>query len=264
VKKSLAAARRAASPIVQPWRPLLVELLGEGREQMPPLSMARRCQSLAVSRAASSRWHTAGLAIAPEMEAREQIQRIALEMPADGSRRITHERQRRGLVINHTRVLRLMREDHLRCRRTRSVVRTTNAQQQLSLYPHWLPEWVVDGLEQRWVADLTYVRWPHACVSLAGLLDAYSRRGLGWALDHALAAELAVVALPMALATRRIRPELVHHAERGVQYAAQISMNVLKERHIRISMSRTGNPDDKAQAESFIKTLNYEEVYLFE
>lgn len=242
----------------------MVELIGEGREPMPPLSIARMCQTLAVSRAAYYRWHTAGLASDPDMEARDQIQHIALEMPAYGYRRITHELQRRGLVINHKRVLRLMRQDNLLCLRTRSFVRTSNAQQQLGIYPNLLPALAVDGLDQLWVADITHVRLQHAFVYLAVLLDAYSRRGIGWALDHSLEAELAVAALRMALATRRIRPGLVHHADRGVQYASHIYINLLKERNIRISMRRTGNPDDNAHAESFITTLKYEAVYLFE
>ena len=122
----------------------------------------------------------------------------------------------------------------------------------------------MNGLDQLWGADITYVRLQQEFVSLAVLLDAYSRRGIGWALDRSLEAELALAALRMALATRPIRPGLVHHSDRGVQYASHAYTNLLKEHGIRISMSRPGNPYDNAQLESFIKTLKYEEVYLFE
>jgi putative transposase len=242
----------------------MVELIEEGREQSPQLSIARLCQTLAGSRAAYYRREPLGPTVAPDMEAREQIQNIALEMPAYGYRRITHERQRRGRLINHKRVLRLMREDNLLCLRTRSFARTTDSQHDLGIYPNLLPEWAVDGLDQLWVADITYVRLPHEFVYLAVLLDAYSRRCIGWALDCYLEAELALAALRMALAVRTIRPGLVHHSDRGVPYASQVYTNLLKAQGIRISMSRTGNPYDNAQAESFIKTLKYEEVYLFE
>jgi putative transposase len=122
----------------------------------------------------------------------------------------------------------------------------------------------VTGLDQLWVADLTYIRLQQEFVYLAILLDAYSRRCIGWALERYLEAELALAALRMALATRAIRPGLVHHSDRGVQYASQAYTNLLQAYGIRISMSRTGNPYDNAHAESFIKTLKYEEVYLFE
>jgi putative transposase len=242
----------------------MVELIGEGREQGPQLSVARLCQSLAVSRAAYYRWEPRAPTADPDMEARDQLQNIALEMPAYGYRRITYELQRRGRLINHKRVLRLMREDNLLCLRTRSFARTTDPQHHLGIYPNLLPELAVDGLDQLWVADITYVRLQHEFVYLAVLLDAYSRRCIGWALDCSLEAELALAALRMALAARTIRPGLVHHSDRGVQYASHAYTNLLKAHGIRISMSRTGNPYDNARAESFIKTLKYEEVYLFE
>jgi putative transposase len=242
----------------------MVELIDEGRVQLPRLSIARMCQTLSVSRAAYYRRHATGAATDPDMAVRDQIQRIALEMPAYGYRRITHELQRGGSAVNHKRVLRLMREDNLLCLRTRGVVRTTDSQHHLGVYPNLLPGVVVNGLDQLWVADITYVRLQREFVYLAVLLDAYSRRCIGWALAHSLGAELALAALRMALAARPVRPSLVHHSDRGVQYASHAYTNLLKEHGIRISMSRTGNPYDNAQAESFIKTLKYEEVYLFE
>ena len=242
----------------------MVELIDEGRAQLPQLSIAHMCQTLSVSRAAYDRWQAPGAATDPDVAVRDQIQRIALEMPAYGYRRITHERQRGGIAVNHKRVLRLMREDNLLCLRARGFVRTTDSQHHLGVYPNLLPELAVNGLDQLWVADITYVRLQREFVYLALLLDAYSRRCIGWALAHSLEAELALAALHMALAARPVRPGLVHHSDRGVPYASHASTNLLKEHGIRISMSRTGNPDDNAQAESFIKTLKYEEVYLFE
>jgi putative transposase len=185
-------------------------------------------------------------------------------MPAYGYRRVTYELRRRGGVVNHKRVLRLRGEDHMLCLRKRGFVRTTDPAPALAVYPNLLPTLTVDGLDQRWVADITSIRLPQECVDLAALLDAYSRRCIGWALDRYLEAELALAALRMALATRVIRPGLVHHSDRGVPYASHAYTNRLKAHGSRISMSRTGNPYDNAQAESFIKTLKYEEVHLFE
>jgi transposase InsO family protein len=200
----------------------------------------------------------------PDVELRAQIQAIAVEMPAYGYRRITHELRRQGVGVNHKRVLRLMREDNLLCLRTKGFVRTTDSAHDDVVYPNLLPELPVNGLDQLWGADITSVRLQQEFVYLAVLLDAYSRRCIGWALDRSLEAELALAALRMALATRPIRPGLVHHSDRGVQYASHAYTNLLKEHGIRISMSRPGNPYDNAQLESFIKTLKYEEVYLFE
>ena len=167
-------------------------------------------------------------------------------------------------MVNHKRVVRLMREDHLRCLRKRGFVRTPDSVHSFMVYPHRLPELTVTGLDQLWVADMTSIRLQQEFVYLAVLLDAYSRRCIGWALERYLEAELARAALQMALATRTIWPGLVHHADRGVPYASQAYTNLLKAHGIQIRMRRTGNPSDKAPAESFIKTLKYEEVHLFE
>ena len=167
-------------------------------------------------------------------------------------------------MVNHKRVLRLMREDNLLCLRKQGFVRTTNAQHGFAVYPNLIPELTLSAPNQLWVADITYVRLQREFIYVAVILDAYSRRCIGWALDCSLEAKLALVALRMALAAREVRPGLVHHSDRGVQYASHAYTNRLKEYGIRISMSRTGNPYDNAQAESFIKTLKYEEVYLFE
>jgi putative transposase len=242
----------------------MLELVAAAQQSAAAVSVTRACRALALGRATYYRWRVAGPVADRDMALRAQIQEIALEMPAYGYRRITHELRRRGVMVNHKRVVRLMREDNLLCLRTRGFVRTTDSGRALAAYPNLLPALTVDGLDQLWVADITDVRLPQEFVYLAVLLDAYSRRCIGWALDRSLEAELALAALRMALATRPIRPGLVHHSDRGVQYASQAYTTLLKAYGIRISMSRTGNPYDNAQAESFIKTLKYEEVHVFE
>jgi putative transposase len=185
-------------------------------------------------------------------------------MPAYGYRRITPELRRHGIVVNHQRVLRLMREDHRLCLRKQRLIRTTGPHHGCTVSPNVAPAMAVTEVNQLWVADITYIHLPRAFISLAVILDAYSRRCIGWALDGSLEAQLAVATLRMALATRHVRPGLVHHSDRGVQETSSVYTTLLTEHGIRISMSRTGNPYDNAQAESLIKTLQYEEVYLFE
>ena len=242
----------------------MVQLVAAAQQAPRALPVTRLCQALPLSRATYYRWRAAEPVREQALELRAQIQQIALEMPAYGYRRITVELQRRGLLVNHKRVVRLMREDNLLCLHKKGYVRTTDSRHGLGVYPNLLPTLVVNGLDQLWVADITYVRLQHEFIYLAVLLDAYSRRCIGWALDRYLEAELALAALRMALATRPIPPGLVHHSDRGVQYASHVYTTLLTAHGIRISMSRTGNPYDNAQAESFIKTLKYEEVYLFE
>ena len=198
------------------------------------------------------------------MELRDQIQCLALEWPQYGYRRLTAELHRQGIPANHKRVLRLMREDNLLCLRKRHFILTTDSRHSLTIYPNLVPELTLTSINQLWVADITYIRLLREFVYLAVILDAYSRRCIGWALEPYLEAELAVEALRMALATRKVEPDLVHHSDRGVQYASSVYTDLLKEHGIRISMSRTGNPYDNAQAERFMRTLKYEEVYLFE
>ena len=189
---------------------------------------------------------------------------MTLAWPAYGYRRITAELQRRGQVVNRKRVLHLMREDNLLCLRKRRFVHTTNSDHRLPVYPNLVPELAVTACDQLWVADITYIRLGREFIYLAVVLDAFSRRVIGWALERSLETELALGALRMALEARTVTAGLVHHSDRGVQYASFDYTNLLKEHNIRISMSRRGNAYDNAQAESFMKTLKYEEVYLRE
>lgn len=221
-------------------------------------------ETLALSRATHYRHLASPLPADPDMELRDKIQRIALEWPQYGYRRITAQLHRQGVEANHKRVLRLMREDNLLCLRKRRFLTTTDSNHRLPVYPNLVPELTLYGINQLWVADITYIRLLREFVYLAVILDAFSRRLIGWALEPYLGAELALEALRMALAARKVEPGLVHHSDQGVQYASSVYTDLLKEQAIRISMSRRGNPYDNAQAERFMRTLKYEEVHLFE
>ena len=197
----------------------------------------------------------------PDMDLRDAIQRIALEWPSYGRRRITAELRRRGWTVNPKRVYRLMCEDNLLCVRKRKFVVTTDSNHGRKVYPNLAPAMVLTGMDQLWRADITYVRLREEFVFLAVILDAYSRRVIGWALDRTMEETLTLGALRMALSRRVVGPDLVHHSDRGSQYASGAYTDLLKENGIAISMSRKGNPWDNAACESFMKTLKYEEVH---
>jgi transposase InsO family protein len=197
----------------------------------------------------------------PDMDLGDAIQRIALEMPSYGRPRITRELRNRGWKVNPKRVYRVMREDNLLCVRRRKFVVTTDSAHGLRVYPNLARQMVLTDVDQLWRADITYIRLREEFVFLAVIVDAYSRRVIGWALDRTLETDLPLTALRMALARRTIAPGLVHHSDRGVQYASHEYSGLLQEHGIVISMSRKGNPWDNAACESFIKTLKYEEVY---
>lgn len=224
------------------------------------MSARRMCAAAQLSRASYYRF-VGRTAEDQDMELRNVIQKIAVSMPSYGYRRVQAELRRRGQRVNHKRVRRLMREDNLLCVRRRSFVRTTDSQHGFTVYPNLAKEMVLTDINQLWVADITYIRLRSEFVFLAVILDAYSRRVIGWELSNSLAAELTLGALRMALKGRRFAPGLVHHSDRGVQYASGDYTQLLREHQLQISMSRRGNPYDNAQAESFMKTLKYEEVY---
>jgi putative transposase len=214
-----------------------------------------------LSRASYYRWLAPRPAYPVEMELRDAIQHIALAFSVYGYRRITAEMQRRGFEVNHKRVLRLMREDNLLCLRHKAYAVTTDSRHGLPIYPNLARHITPTAIHQLWVADITYIRLRQEFVYLAVILDAFSRRVIGWALGRTLQAGLAVSALHMALRQRKPPPGLVHHSDRGIQYASADYTNLLKDHKIQISMSRKGNPYDNAACESFMKTLKYEEVY---
>lgn len=230
------------------------------------LSVVQMCEALGVSRSEYYRWRCSIVIVEVngDLELRDEIQRIALEMNAYGYRRITAELRRRGFVVNHKRVLRLMKEDNLLCLRKRGFIRTTDSNHDHRIYPNLAQGLELSGVNQLWVADITYIRLLREFIYLAVILDAYSRRCIGWQLGQTLEAELAIGALRIALSTRQLEPGLVHHSDQGVQYASDDYTGLLKENEIQISMSRQGNPYDNAKAESFIRTLKMEEVYMYE
>jgi putative transposase len=226
-----------------------------------PMPLERLCHVTGVSRAGFYRWRRAPEAVDADIDLRDEIQQIALEWSSYGWRRVRKELGRRGCVVNHKRVRRIMREDNLLCLRRQRFIVTTDSNHRLPVYPNLASQMAPTGVNQLWVADITYIRLESEFVYLAVILDAFSRRVIGWALNRALEASLATQALDMALEERRPAAGLVHHSDQGVQYASVDYTSLLRQHGAVISMSRRGVPYDNAACESFIKTLKYEEVY---
>ena len=227
-----------------------------------PIELGRLCQLAQVSRAGFYRWRDRAPAADSDMDLRDEIQQIALDWPCYGWRRVTAELRRRGWTVNHKRVRRILRQDNLLCLRGKKfVVVTTDSNHHHHVYPNLAADLELSSIDQLWVADITYIRLEVEFVYLAVVLDAYSRRVIGWALDRTLEAKLALAALRVALRSRKAGAGLVHHSDRGVQYASTEYTGLLHEHGVHISMSRKGNPYDHAACESFMKTLKYEEVY---
>lgn len=201
-----------------------------------------------------------------EVKLRSEMQRIALSFPRYGYRRLTRELQRRGFLVNHKRILALMRKDNLLVVRRIFKPRTTDSNHSFRIYPNLAKGLKVAGLNQLWVGDITYIRLLTEFVYLAVIIDVFSRRCIGWELSRNIDTQLTLNAFTMALRRRRGMDlsGLVHHSDQGVQYAADEYVAMLEENGIRISMSRKGNPYDNAFAESFMKTLKAEEVDLSE
>jgi len=197
-----------------------------------------------------------------EMEVRSAIQQIALEHRRRyGYRRITAELHRRGMQVNHKRVARIMREDNLLGMQPEQFVVTTNSNHKLEIYLNLAGRMKLTGINQLWVADITYIRLKAEFVYLAVILDGFSRKVVGWALDRTLAMRLTIGALEQAIAGRQPEPGLVHHSDRGLQYASGEYVKVLENNRVIPSMSRPANPYDNASCESFMKTLKREEIY---
>jgi putative transposase len=192
---------------------------------------------------------------------RDRLQQLALAHRHYGYRRLGVLLRRQGWDVNHKRVLRILRKDNLLCLRRRGFIPpTTDSKHPFSVWPNLAPRIRTTGLNQLWVADITYVRLNEEFVYLAVVLDAHSRRVVGWAIERYLTTMLSLRALQMALAARRPVAGMIHHSDRGLQYACSEYVAVLRKWRIQISMSRAGNPYDNAKAESFIKTLKQEEV----
>ena len=217
-----------------------------------------------VSRASYYQFDPEAVPAVGDVELRDRIQRIALQFPAYGRPRITAELKRRGWQVNHKRVGRIMREDNLLCLRKRKFHVTTDSRHSFRIYPNLTRNFVPMAPNQLWVADITYIRLLKEFVYLAVVLDAYSRLVIGWALERTLEAKLALGAIRMALERRGSPAGLIHHSDRGVQYACGDYTALLTSHGIQVSMSRKGNPYDNAKAESCMKTLKHEEVHRVE
>jgi transposase InsO family protein len=224
------------------------------------LTIREMCESARVSRAGYYRnWRKQE----PKQEQnalRDAIQRLALKNRHYGYRRIGRLLSRDGWLVNHKRVLRLMGEDNLLSIRRRRFVVTTDSDHAWRVYPNMARRMELSGINQLWVADITYVRLQQEFIYLAVILDVYSRRVVGWSISRKLVSEFALEALESALNDRQPAPGLIHHSDRGVQYASGDYVRRLQIAGIIISMSRPGNPYDNAWAESFMKTLKVEEV----
>jgi transposase InsO family protein len=199
-----------------------------------------------------------------EADLSDRIEAICLEYPRYGYRRVTAQLKREKFLVNHKRVLRLMRESDLLCRVKRRYARTTDSDHGFPRYPNLIRDMSVTYLNQLWISDITYIRIKTGFVYLSAILDAFSRRAIGYAISSKLDASLAIEALEMALDRRRPGPGVIHHSDQGVQYASSDYIEGLKRHGFLVSMSRRGNPYDNARMESFFKTLKQEEVYLFE
>jgi putative transposase len=226
------------------------------------LSIESMCRLGQVSRAGFYRHWREREPRSEEMELRAKLHQIVVAHRRNyGYRRVTRELHNQGWAVNHKRVARLMAEDNLLCLRQRQFVATTDSGHDLHVWLNLAGHMDLTGIDQLWIADLTFIRLPEEWVYLAVVLDAFSRRVLGWSLGEKLDAELAVAALRQAIDLRQPAAGLVHHSDRGVQYASNAYVNLLLEHGIQPSMSRAGNPYDNARCESFMKTLKQEEIY---
>ncbi len=231
----------------------------------PELSILHLCDLHGVSRSWYYKQHTHPEQKSQQIALRDQIEDIILEFPGYGYRRVTHALARQGWIINHKHVLRIMQEECLLCHlKKKFVVTTTNSRHGFPVYPNLLATATLSAPDQAWVADFTYIRLRSAFVYLACILDAFSRRCVGWHLSREMTTQLTRGALHQAIVERHPKPGLIHHSDRGVQYASREYVEQLQTIDAQISMSAVGNPYDNAKAESFFKTLKQEEVYLKE
>jgi putative transposase len=218
------------------------------------------CELAGVSRASFYRNWEKREPTAAEMALRDAIQLAATARRYYGYRRITKHIQRQGFVVGAKKVRRLMREDNLLAIRKRKFVVTTESDHTFRIHPNLAQHLELTDINQLWVADITYVRLQEEFVYLAVVLDAYSRRVIGWALGRTLESSLTLDALDKAMTSRQPKPGLVHHSDRGSQYASADYVYRLESRGAVLSMSRPGRPWENGKCESFIKTLKQEEL----
>lgn len=230
-------------------------------QQQGEIGIEDFCRLAGVARAGYYRYWVQTEPQEADGELRDRIQRICLAHRSYGYRRVRAALRKQGLVVNHKKIRRIMREDNLLAIRRRKWITTTDSRHQLAIFPNLAPFMEPDGADQVWVADLTYIRLRSEFVYLAVVLDVWSRRVVGWALEREITTTLPKKALLQAIAERQPAAGLVHHSDRGVQYASLEYVTVLHEHQIVGSMSRTGYPYDNARCESFMKTLKQEEIH---
>jgi len=199
----------------------------------------------------------------PDIELAEAIEKIALDYPSYGYRRITAQLHRQGLEVNHKRVLRFMKDKNLLCRARKAFKATTDSYHSLKKYPNLIEDLVPYRIDQVWHADITYIRIATSFVYLSALIDGFSRKVVGYGLGRTLSADLATAALLDAISKRNTK-DLIHHSDQGIQYCSYDYVKILKDNGIAISMSGKANPYDNAKIESFFRTLKVEEIYMFE
>ncbi len=237
-------------------------MIAQAQRAHPELPVRRLCALLGIGRSWYYERSEQPTRAERDVALRAAIERIVLEFPGYGYRRVTKALAREGWAVNHKRVLRVMRQEALLCQLKRRFVAATDSGHALRTYPNLVAEVEPTGPDQVWVADITYIRLPTAFAYLACVLDAWSRRCVGWCLSRRIDTRLTLKALDHALATRHPSPGLIHHSDRGVQYASADYVGRLASVGVRVSMAAVGNPYENAKAESFFKTLKCEEVYL--
>jgi transposase InsO family protein len=230
------------------------------------LPIGKACSAFSISSPAYYRWRKQKEIPDPDKGLRMMLHKIASEFPKYGYRRMTKELQRRELEINHKKVLRLMREENLLVRKKKFRPITTNSNHGLQKYPNLVKDLRLTGINQAWVSDITFIHLLREFVYLAVIMDLFSRRCIGWALSRNPDAQLTLYALNMAIALRSEAnvKDCIHHSDQGVQYAAKDYVERLKQAGMRPSMGEKGNSYENAHAESFIKTIKYEEVHMNE
>jgi len=234
-------------------------------EKIKDLSVRKACTTLGASRSGYYKWKKRDNSIIENTALMKEIEGIILEFPCYGYRRVTKELHRRGVVINHKRILKIMREKNLLCRRKKQFKPvTTQSTHNYDVYQNLCKDIKVTGLNQVWVADITYIKLPEEFIYLAAILDIFSRKCIGWSLSRDIDTILTVNALCMAIKKRKPLGfnKLIHHSDQGVQYASKDYVEILDNNKIRKSMSEKSNPYQNAFAESFNKTLKVEEVYI--
>jgi putative transposase len=237
-------------------------VIDEVASEHPRMPVKRLCELFGVSRSWYYQRRSSDERVRENVALRDAMERIVLEFPGYGYRRVTAALRREEWTINHKKVLRVMRKESLLCQLKRRFEPTTNSGHSFERYPNLIKDATLDGPDRGWVADITYVRLPTTFCYLASILDDYSRKCVGWHLSRWIDTRLTLAALEMALTTRRPQAGLIHHSDQGVQYASTEYVGRLEEVGARISMAAVGNPYENAKAESFFRTLKMEEVHL--